>query len=109
MSPVVTTWAADAGRGRQLYEQRCSACHSMDQNRVGPMHRGVFGRKVGSAAGYDYSAALAHGKIVWDERMLDAWLSDPEKLIPGQRMGYSVPNAADRADLIAYLRTESGK
>ncbi|HWM45095.1 MAG TPA: c-type cytochrome, partial [Burkholderiales bacterium] len=39
--------AADAGRGKQLYESRCVGCHSIDENRVGPAHRGVFGRKAG--------------------------------------------------------------
>ena len=40
--------AGDAIRGEQLYESRCMACHSLDANRVGPMHRGVYGRKAGS-------------------------------------------------------------
>jgi cytochrome c2 len=46
--------------------------------------------------------------IVWSAQTLDAWLADPERLIPGQRMNYSVPQAADRADLIAYLKAKSG-
>jgi len=100
---------ADAVRGKQLYESRCIACHSIDDNRVGPAHKGVFGRKAGSAKGYAYSAALVNSKIVWDQRSLQDWLADPESLIPGQKMGYSVPEAGDRADLVAYLRTQSGK
>ena len=51
--------AADAARGRELYETRCIACHSIDANRVGPAHRGVFGRKAGSVRDYDYSPAVA--------------------------------------------------
>jgi cytochrome c len=100
---------ADAEHGQRLYESRCVACHSIDDNRVGPAHKGVFGRKAGSAKGYDYSPALAKSKIIWDERSLQNWLADPESLIPGQRMGYSVPEAADRADLVAYLRKQKGK
>lgn len=101
--------AADgnAVRGQTLYEERCSGCHSLDSHRVGPLHRGVVGRRAGSAPGYEYSPALARAKIVWDARALDAWLADPEKLFPGQRMGYRVTDAADRADLIAYLQRES--
>lgn len=99
--------AADAERGRALYESRCVACHSLDANRVGPMHRGVFGRKAGAVKDYDYSAALKTATTVWTEQTLDRWLADPEKLIPGQRMGYQVPDASDRADLIAYLERES--
>jgi cytochrome c len=99
--------AADAARGKTLYESRCIACHSLDANRVGPAHRGVFGRKAGAARDYDYSPALKASSVVWDTRSLERWLADPERLIPGQRMGYAVPDAADRADLVEYLRAES--
>jgi cytochrome c len=96
--------AADSlERGRDLYESRCAGCHSLDHDRIGPRHRGVVGRKAGSVAGFDYSPALRASRIEWGPRTLDAWLSEPERLIPGQRMNYSVPEAADRAALIAYL------
>ena len=94
----------DAGRGEMLYEQRCGACHSLDFDRVGPRHRGVFGRKAGSVEGFDYSPALRRARVAWNNKTLDAWLDNPEALIPGQRMGYSVPDGMDRADIIAYLR-----
>lgn len=94
----------DAARGKMLYEQRCSACHSPQSNRVGPRHAGVFGRRAGSVPDYEYSEALKRSALVWNELTLDAWLSNPQALVPGQRMGYSVPEARDRADLIAYLR-----
>jgi cytochrome c len=97
--------AADAGRGKKLYESRCIGCHSIDENRVGPAHRGVFGRKAGAVDGYDYSPALKKAKVVWNEKTLDRWLSNPEATIPGQKMGFSVPAANDRADLIEYLRS----
>ncbi|MDE2047268.1 MAG: c-type cytochrome [Betaproteobacteria bacterium] len=97
--------AGDAQRGEMLYEQRCSACHSVHANRVGPAHAGVFGRMAGTAPGYDYSPALQHAGFRWTAQRLDAWLTDPERLVPGQKMGYSVPDAADRRDLIAYLKT----
>jgi cytochrome c len=95
--------AADAERGRTLYESRCIACHSIEHDRVGPRHRGLIGRKAGGVPGFEYSSALRVSKIVWSAKTLDAWLADPERLIPGQRMNYSVPEAADRADLISYL------
>ena len=97
----------DAAHGQALYESRCVACHSVDQSRVGPAHQGVFGRRAGRVAGYDYSAALKASKVVWAEKTLDAWLANPERSIPGQKMGYSVPDAGDRADLIAYLKVIS--
>ena len=79
---------ADTGgapRGQQLYEARCGACHSVEDNRVGPAHHGVYGRKAGSAKDYDYSVAVKASKVVWTERTLDRWLTDPEKLIPGKK------------------------
>jgi cytochrome c len=96
-----------AARGGALYESRCSGCHSLDANRVGPAHRGVFGRKSGAVKDYDYSPALRAAGVVWNAETLERWLADPERTIPGQRMNYAVPEPADRADLIAYLRQQS--
>jgi cytochrome c len=95
--------AADATRGKELYESRCAGCHSLDQDRIGPRHRGVIGRKAGTVAGFEYSPALRASRIVWSPRTLEAWLTNPERLVPGQRMNYSVPDAADRAAIIVYL------
>ncbi len=96
--------AADAERGRTLYESRCVACHSLDGNRAGPSHRGVFGRMAGTVPGYAYSPALRDARLVWGAASLDRWLVNPEALVPGQRMNYSISDAGERADLIAYLR-----
>ena len=104
----VEAQAADATRGKELYESRCAGCHSLDQDRIGPRHRGLIGRKAGAVEGFDYSPALRASRIVWSAQALDRWLANPERLIPGQRMNYSVPDAADRAALIAYLAGESG-
>jgi cytochrome c len=98
--------AGDAKNGESIYSSRCIACHSIDANRTGPAHRGVYGRKAGAVADYDYSPALKKSKIIWNEKTLNKWLANPEKLIPGQKMGYSVPDAKDRMDLIAYLKTQ---
>jgi cytochrome c len=97
--------AADAARGKTLYESRCIGCHSIEENRAGPAHKGVFGRKAGAVKGFEYSDALKKSKTVWNERTLERWLANPEALIPGQKMGFSVPEARDRADLIEYLRS----
>lgn len=96
--------AADAQHGAALYQERCTACHSLDYNGVGPMHRGVYGRKAGSVPGFAYSDAVRRSGVVWSEDTLSRWLSDPQQFIPGQRMGFRVADAADRADLIAYLK-----
>ena len=97
--------AGDAETGRTLYQTRCAACHSLDYNGVGPAHRGVFGRPAAKAPGFAYSDALKASRVAWNEDALDHWLADPEKFVPGQRMGFNVPEAKDRSDLIAYLRS----
>jgi cytochrome c len=99
--------AADAGRGAELYASRCGACHSLDANRVGPLHRGVFGRKAGSVPDYAYSPALERSGVTWNAATLDRWLTDPEAFLPGQRMGYRLDDAGERADVIEYLRQAS--
>ena len=97
--------AGDAARGQMLYESRCVACHSVDEDRVGPHHRGVVGRRAGSVPGFEYSDALANANFRWSAALINRWLTDPEQLVPGQKMGYRLDEAIDRADVIAYLAT----
>jgi len=99
----------DAERGQSLYQNKCTACHSVEYNGVGPTHKGVYGRKAGSAADFTYSEALKRSAVIWNESTLNKWLTDPEKFIPGQKMGFLVPNAKERADLIAYLKQAESK
>ena len=95
----------DAAHGQALYESRCIACHSPDANRVGPMHRGVFGRRAGSLPDYTYSKALKGADFVWNDETLDKWLTNPQAFVPGQKMNFKVAKAEDRADIIAYLKS----
>lgn len=92
----------DPARGQTLY-QACMGCHSLDDNDVGPMHRGVVGRTAGSVQGYAYSPALKASGLVWDAANLDRWLTNPQRLVPGAKMYFSVSDPQSRADLIAYL------
>lgn len=101
--------AGDAARGAQVYEDNCTGCHSLDANRVGPAHRGVFGRKAGSAPGFAYSPALKKARFAWDAARLDKWLANPQGFVPGAKMGFRLSDAQKRADVIAYLKKESGK
>lgn len=101
----VTPAAGDVQRGQALYQARCTACHNVDSNKIGPAHRGVMGRRVGSLPGYKYSDELSRSRLRWTPQTLNVWLEDPEELVPGQRMGFQVENAQERADLIAYLAT----
>ena len=100
-----TTTVGSALKGKEIYDARCSACHSVDANRVGPMHMGVLGRKAGGVKSYRYSDALSKSKVVWTRENLLAWLKNPEELIPGQRMGYAMDLAEDRLDVVAFLAT----
>lgn len=93
----------DVQRGAVLYQQHCTACHSIDSNKIGPAHGGVMGRRVGSLPGYKYSNELAASRLRWTPQTLNAWLTDPEELVSGQRMGFLIENAQERGDLIAYL------
>jgi cytochrome c len=95
----------DPKRGEQLYQQKCKACHSVEDNSTGPRHKGVFGRRAGTVADYRYSLALEDQDFDWNDQTLDAWLVDPSSVVPGNLMGMSISSAQDRRDLIAYLKT----
>lgn len=95
--------AGDRAHGEIIY-QGCQDCHSFDTNDIGPMHRGVFGRKAGTVPDYNYSAALKSSGLTWNEQTLDRWLTDPQRLVPGAKMFYHLEAAKDRADVIEYLK-----
>jgi cytochrome c len=99
--------AGDAVAGRAVYQARCAACHALDFNGIGPAHRGVVGRRAGTAPGFVYSDALKAWGRPWDEATLERWLADPEAFAPGQRMGVSLPDPQQRLDVVAYLRAAS--
>ncbi|AXU21589.1 cytochrome c family protein (plasmid) [Novosphingobium sp. THN1] len=101
--------AQDAAAGKRAF-LKCVACHSIAKgapNKIGPNLFGVVGRKAGTAPGFRYSAAMkAKGAaIVWNPATLDNWLARPSAVIPGTSMAFGgVPNAAERAAIIAYLK-----
>ena len=92
----------DATRGKTLY-QNCTACHSIDDDDIGPRHRGVVGRNAGTVPGYAYSPALKASGIVWNPTTLDRWLTNPSAMVPGTKMFFLIDNPQNRADIIAYL------
>ena len=94
-----------ATNGKTLY-QACAACHSIDDNDIGPRHRGVLGRRAGSVADYSYSAALKQSGITWNETTLDRWLTNPSAFVPGTKMFFKIDDAQSRADIIAYLKEQ---
>jgi cytochrome c len=95
----------DAARGENKFGD-CAACHKLEAgtNNVGPSLHGVFGRKAGEIADFRYSPAMKRSAIVWTPETLDKFISEPQAMVPGNRMPYAgMASAGDRADLIAYL------
>lgn len=108
-APVLAAAGPDViARGGEVYD-RCRGCHSLERDRTGPRHCGLFGRPAGSVPGFRYSPAMRDAQIVWNEITLDRFLADPRGAIPGNRMTYAgVESAAERAALIAWLAWANG-
>lgn len=99
----------DATRGEAIYA-RCAACHDLATDRTGPHHCGLFGRRAGSVAGFAYSDAMKRAGFMWNAQTLDRFLAAPLQAVPGTSMTYAgVPDAQERADLIAYLRAATAR
>ena len=99
--------AGDAAAGKTVFANQCSSCHTVEvgKNGFGPSLAGVLGRKAGSLAGFNYSPAMAQAGLTWDEKTLDVFLTSSTKEVPGTAMSVALPNANDRANVIAYLET----
>ena len=95
----------DAARGEARF-QDCAPCHKLEAgaNNVGPSLHDIFTRKAGELADFRYSPAIKRSGIVWTPETLDKFVTDPQALVPANRMPYAgMASADDRADLIAYL------
>jgi cytochrome c len=101
--------AGDATRGARMF-QACTACHSTmpGVHMTGPS-LAIWRREAGTVAGFTrYSDALKRAKVVWNEMTLDAWLTDPQALVPGTAMTFpGLRDGGVRQDVIAYLRAVS--
>src|ERR1700687_5840979 len=104
--------SANAETGNTNRGQRgfaaCAACHSLEPNRnmTGPSLAELWNRKAGTLPSFHrYSPALKSSDVVWNDKMLDAWLDDPQHLVPGNTMTFQgIKNAQQRADLLAFLK-----
>jgi cytochrome c len=99
--------AAKPADGATLFKQQCATCHTTNPSepvRQGPSMFGIVGRPAGKVDGFHYSAGFAKADFVWDDARLDAWLANPQAIIPGAIMAYRQPKAETRAAIIAYLK-----
>jgi len=102
--------AGDPRRGELLFRNHCGICHAIDLPHTifGPHLVDVFGREAGSVPNYRYSYDMGVSGIVWDEESLDVLIADPQELVPGTNMYFrGVPDAAERAHIIAYLKQQA--
>jgi cytochrome c len=97
----------DAARGQQAF-RACVPCHSLapDRNMTGPSLADLWGRKAGGLPSFErYSEALKASEIIWDDRSLDGWLTDPDQMVPDNEMPFNgIKDARARADLLAFLK-----
>jgi cytochrome c len=105
IAAFLTAGPASAGDPGAAELQKCKICHALDQaggNRVGPTLHGVFGRKAGAVADFNFSDAMKDSGIVWDDETLAKFLRDPKDSLPGNRMSF--PGIVDEAMLRDLLR-----
>ncbi|NNC72012.1 MAG: c-type cytochrome [Sphingomonadaceae bacterium] len=102
--------SGDPVRGERAF-LKCYSCHSIEPGEHGyggPSLYESVDRPIASVAGFDYSApmrALSEREMRWSADLLDRFITDPEAVVPGTDMTFTgMEDAAERADLIAYLR-----
>ena len=99
--------AGNAARGERVFNQQCKTCHSLEEgpSLTGPTLHGMFGRKAGTAAGFESSPEMIKSGIVWDDTTLAEYSRDPKAKVPGTKMVFNgIKQAGQLADLVAYLK-----
>ena len=85
----------------------CGVCHKIgagEKSALGPNLFGVGGRKAGALPGYAFSPAMKAAKFVWTRDRLIAYITDPRKTVPGNKMAFAGQKNPQQAAAIAdYL------
>ncbi|MGA9439839.1 MAG: copper-containing nitrite reductase, partial [Pseudolabrys sp.] len=90
--------------------RKCQACHSLEpgKNGLGPSLAGLIGKKASGVPNYNYSPAMKGSSLTWDVATLDAYLSDPQRLVPGNKMPFpGLKTENERNAVIAFLASTS--
>lgn len=99
----------DSTKGEKLFKARAAQCHTASKggaNGVGPNLFGIVGRRSGTIEGFAYSKANQDSGVTWSPDVLDVYLENPKKFMPGTKMSFAgLKKPQERADLIAYLQT----
>ncbi|MDR5905263.1 c-type cytochrome [Franzmannia qiaohouensis] len=106
---TTTALASDIREGERVFRNHCHGCHALQEgvHRAGPSLHEVIGRPVGGLEDFDYSTVLDAAGFRWDAETLDAFLADPEGLLPGNRMVLWGLDEAPRQAVIRYLEAQS--
>jgi nitrite reductase (NO-forming) len=99
----------DPAAGKLVF-RKCQVCHSLEPGKdvLGPSLAGIIGRKSGAEPNYAYSPAMKDANLTWDAKTVDAYLDDPQKIVPGNKMPFpGLKTPQDRSDVIAFIAAPS--
>ena len=109
---ATTAYAAgDAKKGKKVFN-KCKSCHTVKsgKHKIGPSLAGIVGKDAGKIAGFKKYKGLKTADWKWDDANLNGWLENPKKWLKAKNgkkssMAFKLKKAKDRANVIAYLKS----